>query len=131
MMKGVQYDRRFLQRKDENGNPNVPQPHVYSICESNNIDSNIIEYFCNGDNELIKDINIVLKELNDAKEYGSILRVSSYADCENIFDRFNDIEEDVSTYKDMVRDTLLPLARVFQTLEQKYHVAVTNPPLYG
>lgn len=130
MMKGVQYDRRFLQRKDENGNPAVPQPHVYSICESNNIDSNAIDYFCNGDNELIKDINIVLSGLNDAKEYGSILRLSPI-NYEKIYARFNNIEEDISVYKDVVKDTLLPLVHVFQALEQKYHVAVTNPPYMG
>lgn len=30
MMRAAQYDRRFLTRKDEDGDPDVPQPHVYS-----------------------------------------------------------------------------------------------------
>ena len=30
MMKAQKYDRRFLKRKDENGEPDIPQPHVYS-----------------------------------------------------------------------------------------------------
>ena len=34
MMKARQYDRRFLARRDENGDPAVPQPHVYPIRES-------------------------------------------------------------------------------------------------
>ena len=44
MMKARQYDRRLLTRKDENGNPDVPQPHIHAIAESNDIDSFTLEY---------------------------------------------------------------------------------------
>lgn len=46
MMKARQYDSRFLKRTDDEGNPAVPQPHVFVIGESNNIDSFALEYFC-------------------------------------------------------------------------------------
>ena len=39
MMKACQYDKRFLKRKDEDGKPKVPQPRVYAIQESNDVDS--------------------------------------------------------------------------------------------
>lgn len=34
MMKAYQYDRRFFNKKDENGDLKIPQPHVYAIEES-------------------------------------------------------------------------------------------------
>ncbi len=42
MMKACQYDKRFLKRKDEDGNPKVPQPRVYAIQESNDVDSHVL-----------------------------------------------------------------------------------------
>lgn len=44
MMKACQYDKRFLRRK--------VQPHVYAIVESNHVDPNVVDYFCNGDAKL-------------------------------------------------------------------------------
>ena len=40
MMKARQYDRRFFNRKDDNGNIKVLQPHVYAIVESGHTDKN-------------------------------------------------------------------------------------------
>ncbi len=71
MMKARSYDRRFLTRKDEDGNPDIPQPHVYAIVESNELNQNEIEYFTNNDSKLKKDFEILVDELHDAKEYGS------------------------------------------------------------
>ena len=50
MMKARQYDKRFFARKDEDGKPDVPQPHVYEIMESNGLDRTAIEHFV-GDNK--------------------------------------------------------------------------------
>lgn len=76
MMKARQYDRRFLTRKDEDDNPDVPQPHVYAIAESNGIDQYALDYFVKGDLKLKEAIDSIVKEMHDAKEYGSILNVT-------------------------------------------------------
>ncbi|MCF0230404.1 MAG: SAM-dependent methyltransferase, partial [Parasporobacterium sp.] len=68
MMKACQYDKRFLNRG--------LQPRAYAIVESNGLNKEAVDYFCNGDEKLTADINTLLTELTDAKEYGSILNVS-------------------------------------------------------
>lgn len=68
MMKACQYDKRFLRRK--------VQPHVYAIVESNHVDPNVVDYFCNGDAKLKAAMDTIIEELHDAKEYGSIITVS-------------------------------------------------------
>ena len=75
MMKGCQYDRRFLTRG--------VQPRVYAIEESNNI--NRAQLDCLGadlsdieKNAAKMQLNGLLDALKDAKEYGSILTVDNY-----------------------------------------------------
>lgn len=129
MMKACQYDKRFLKRKDENGQPKVPQPRVYAIEESNGVDGHVLEYFCNGNVELKEAMDIIVKELYDAKEYGSIITVTEQ-NWDTIYARFEEIEEDISFYKEEALG-LLPLVQVAQALAQKYDVVVTNPPYMG
>ena len=130
MMKARQYDRRFLARKDENGDPDVPQPHVYAIEESNNIDPHALEYFVNGDQDLKVSMDSIIKDLHDAKEYGSILNVN-LVDFDAIYARIDEIKEDVNLSKDYVLEHILPLIDVAHALSQKYDVVVTNPPYMG
>ncbi|HBT63339.1 MAG TPA: BREX-1 system adenine-specific DNA-methyltransferase PglX, partial [Ruminococcaceae bacterium] len=130
MMKAVQYDPRFLRRKDANGRPDIPQPHIYAIHESNHLDPNMVEYFMNGDAELKKDMNTLIEELHDAKEYGSLLKVSQ-VNFTAIYKRFDEIEDEISIYKESVKNELYPFVRVAQALVQKYDVVVTNPPYMG
>ena len=78
MMKARQYDRRFLTRKDEEGNPDVPQPHVYAICESNTISRGSLKYFGWSMSDIernmaLEQLTDLLDVMEDAKEYGSIL----------------------------------------------------------
>lgn len=127
MMKARQYDRRFLTRKDEYGKPDVPQPQVYSIIESNTIDRACVEYFANGDKKLKSSIDKLMSELTDAKEYGSLLRVSE-TDFEALFTRFDEIGEDINIYAIPTLNDLMPLVKVARLLAQKYDVAITNPP---
>ena len=130
MMKARQYDRRFLARKDENGDPDVPQPHVYAIEESNDIDIHALEYFVNGDQDLKASMYSIIKDLHDAKEYGSILNVNP-VDFDALYARIDEIKEDVNLSKDYVLEHILPLIDVAHTLSQKYDVVVTNPPYMG
>lgn len=129
MMKACQYDKRFLKRKDEDGKPKVPQPRVYAIQESNDVDSHVLEYFCNGNVELKEAMGTIMKEMYDAKEYGSIITVTEQ-NWDVIYARFEEIKEDISIHKEGALE-LLPLVKVAQSLAQKYDVVVTNPPYIG
>ena len=130
MMKARQYDRRFLTRKDEDDNPDVPQPHVYAIAESNGIDQYALDYFENGDSKLKEAIDSIVKEMHDAKEYGSILNITP-VNFAALYARFDEVREDISMSRETVLNELLPVVRVAEMLAQKYDVAVTNPPYMG
>lgn len=126
MMKARQYDSRFLKRTDEEGNPSVPQPHVFAIEESNNIDSFVLEYFCNGDAKLKAAMDTIVKEMHDAKEYGSIITVTPQ-DWDALYNRFDEIEKDISMYREPALG-LKTLVQIAEVISQKYHDVVTNPP---
>lgn len=119
MMKARQYDRRFFSH--------VVQPKVYAIVESNHIDSYTIDYFANSNAKLKSAILSVMKEMHDAKEYGSILTVTPQ-DWSALYTRFDEIEQDISMYKEMTLIDLLLLVRVAEILSQKYSIVTTNPP---
>lgn len=122
MMKARQYDRRFFTRG--------VQPHVYAIHESNHIDSEAVKYFVNDDPKLKTAMDSIMSNLHDAKEYGSILNVTS-VDFDLLDHRITECEGEISLYKNVVRDEIAPLIHVGQALAQKYHVVVTNPPYMG
>ena len=119
MMKARQYDRRFFSRGI--------QPHVYAIVESNHVDKFAVDYFCNGDAKLTTALDTIIKELHDAKEYGSILTVTPQ-DWSALYDRFAEITEDINMSRETALRELLPLVQVAEALAQKYDVVVTNPP---
>ena len=122
MMKARQYDRRFFSRGI--------QPHVYAIAESNRADKFAVDYFCNGDMKLTTAMDTIIKELLDAKEYGSILTVTPQ-DWSALYERFSEITEDINMSRDTALRELLPLVQVAEALAQKYDVVVTNPPYMG
>ena len=122
MMKARQYDRRFFSRGI--------QPHVYAIAESNHVDSFAVEYFCKGDVKLTAAMDTILRELHDAKEYGSILTVTPQ-DWSALYARFAEIEEDIHISREAALRELLPLVQVAEALAQKYDISVTNPPYMG
>ncbi len=122
MMKARQYDRRFFSRGI--------QPHVYAIVESNHIDKFAVDYFCNGDMKLTAAMDTIIRELHDAKEYGSILTVTPQ-DWSALYDRFAEITEDINMSRETALRELLPLVQVAEALAQKYDAVVTNPPYMG
>ena len=119
MMKARQYDRRFFSRQI--------QPNVYAIQESNNVDRYALEYFCNGNVKLKVAIDSIIKEMHDAKEYGSILNITP-VDFAALYARFDEVRDDISMSKENVLNNLLPLVQVAEALAQKYDAVVTNPP---
>lgn len=140
MMKARQYDRRFFNKKDENGELDIPQPHVYAIEESNGITSALMydmglnltkkEY-----DEAFKLAMRLVEEMHDAKEYGSIIHVTP---CDwDLLRRFAvPRDEDGQMYLDIhgeigVSTRLQKLINIGEVIAQKYDVVVTNPPYMG
>ena len=122
MMRARRYDRRFFSH--------TTQPHVYAIEESNRIEKPDVEYFCNGKLELKDAMHIILTQLYDAKEYGSILTIPPQ-DWDALYARFDEVADESSFHRESIRKKLLSLVQVAQTLAQKYDVVVTNPPYMG
>ncbi|MCQ2353491.1 MAG: BREX-1 system adenine-specific DNA-methyltransferase PglX [Clostridia bacterium] len=132
-MKARQYDRRIFSR-------NI-QPHVYSIVESNGITTAPLhdmglelteeEY-----DEAVKQTIRLIDEMNDAKEYGSILNITP---CDwDLLRRFavprcvseGQITLDIHGEQE-ASARLQEIINVAEALVQKYHAVVTNPPYMG
>lgn len=121
MMKARQYDRRFFSRGVE--------PHVYSIYESNHLDSFMLKEFINGDSNLMVAVDTLIKEMYNAKEYGTIIQLSKI-DFAVIFKRFEELknEQAISIFSNSIQTELLPFIQGAFELSQKYAIVVTNPP---
>ena len=75
-------------------------------------------------------MDTIIKELHDAKEYGSILTVTPQ-DWSALYDRFAEITEDINMSRETALRELLPLVQVAEALAQRYSVVITNPPYMG
>lgn len=138
MMKARQYDRRFLTRKDEAGNPDVPQAKVYAIVESNGIGGSY--KLAMGDFLLSKEhqetLNYLLDVFLDAKEYGSILQLEN-RDYVGLMEAWKYTSSQttgnflVTLWYATVKDEIPKLIEQAIILNQKYDVVVTNPPYMG
>lgn len=132
MMKARQYDRRIFSRG--------VQPNVFTIQESNNINRRHLKFFGWKMSDLeqnlaMNQINAILEEFNDAKEYGSILNISKQ-DRELLYRFVLSVDySDQMTLDAMglenTRDQLLDLVKISEIMAQKYDVVVTNPPYMG
>ena len=122
MMKARQYDRRLFSREIH--------PNIYGIHESDPIQNEVVEYFHKNDEKLKKAIESIISEMRDAKEYGSILNVTS-VDFEGLYARFEEIKDDIHMMQKEALEELLPLVKCAEILSRKYDVVVTNPPYMG
>lgn len=135
MMKGRGFNRRFLRGRD-----GKPEPKVYAIVESNEINRNHLKFFGNSLTvnermQAVEQIKILLDTFVDAREYGSILNVGA---CDwDLLERF---VEDLgivgqisfeSVGSEETQGNLRNLVRVAKKLGQKYNAVVTNPPYMG
>ena len=135
MMKGRGYNRRFLRGRD-----GKPEPKVYAIVESNEINRNHLQFFGTHLSEMERNLAVVqierlLDKFKDAREYGSILNVDA---CDwDVLERF---VEDLGTAgqisfesvgSEETQENLRKLIRIAKNLGQKYDAVVTNPPYMG
>lgn len=135
MMKGRGYNRRFLRGRD-----GKPEPKVYAITESNEINRNHLKFFGTHLSEMERNLAMMqmdglLDTFVDAREYGSILNVDA---CDwDVLERF---VEDLGTAgqisfesvgSEETQESLRKLVRVAKNLGQKYDAVVTNPPYMG
>lgn len=119
MMKARQYDRRILTK-------NI-RPNIYSIKESNNINESYVEYFINNDSTLKCDIEGIINETENAKLYGSLITIGEH-NFRRLYERFKEIENDISIFRERTLQDLYPLVRVAEIISSKYDIVVTNPP---
>ena len=132
MMKARQYDRRIFTRG--------VQPNVYAIQESNTVNQRHLKFMGWQMSDLersmaMNQLAILLEELRDAKEYGSILNITKQ-DWDLLY-RFVlsvDYSGQMSLEAmglDETKDKLFELVQIAATMAQKYDVVVTNPPYLG
>ena len=119
MMKAREYDRRFFARK--------LQPHIVAIAESNHIDNHCIQAYSNGDTSLENEVRVIINELHDAKNLGSLLNVKPH-NFEKLFARLDSMEEEISLFSRDAAEMLRPVFETAQLLSGKYTVVATNPP---
>lgn len=135
MMKGRGYNRRFLRGRD-----GKPEPKVYAIVESNEINRNHLQFFGTHLSEQERNLAVMqieglLDTFKDAREYGSILNVDA---CDwDVLERFvNDLGtigqiSFESVGSEETQEDLRKLVRVARNLGRKYDTVVTNPPYMG
>lgn len=129
MMVARRYDRGWFRRGI--------QPHVMAIQETNEINRDHLRYLGNSLSDLernnaVMQMEALLDEFIDAKEYGSILQPQEY-DWEALrrLAQMTAPEKQVSMDEvgiDATQERLLQIIEQGQALAQKYHVVVTNPP---
>lgn len=138
MMKARGYNRVFFRGRETLDGERVQViPRLYSIEESNSINREQLKYF-GGDmseiekNDAINQLNGLLDQLVDAKEYGSILKIDNYS--WELLRRFAQIYK-ISGQMDFgmvgIDETQRKLEHLIDQAEviaNKYFAPVTNPP---
>ena len=124
MMKARKYYRRVF---DENILINL-----FSIQESNNINQKSIDLIINNNHNTRDDLKYICDIFNNAKEYGSILKVKQL-NFNNLIQAINEVSK-VNSSKllsfDYQQDfnLLKQLIQQAKLLSMQYEVVVTNPP---
>lgn len=128
MMKARQYNRRIFTKHI--------RPHLYSIEESNHIDKSLVNFIANKDKQLFNDIETILEDLYDIKEYGSLAKVRTI-DFERLYNRIREIKDTFYdnifeiNYQKTVVTNFVKIVKQAEVMSQKYDVVITNPPYMG
>lgn len=130
IMKARHYNRRLF-REIEREHLEL---NLCSIQESNEISIDVIEFFANGNEELKNDLNHLVDVFNDAKEYGSILKVEK-VNFDALIQRLEQIEKEdnfiFGDYKVILLGKVSRLIKQAQIISKQYEVCITNPPYMG
>jgi len=134
MMMARKYDRRIFSKIGL-------VPHVYDIEESNSINRNQLKYFGEGMPQKLRketelELNSLLDQLIDAKEYGSIINIDENLNWENLYLFVGNIlisnQQSIDTIGiEQTMQKLKKLVQIGAALAQKYDVVSTNPPYMG
>ena len=120
MMKGRQYDRRFLKYGIE--------PHVYAIRDSASLDKGLVAGFADTGTKLRDDLDTVVSLFKNAKEVGSLITLPAGIDFPALLSRAKEMASATSLFAPQVRSTLLPLLKGAELLGKSYFATATNPP---
>jgi len=135
IMKARHYNRRLF-REIEREHLEL---NLCSIQESNTLDIEEIDYFCNVNTkldtlELRRNMEYLCDTFRDAKEYGSILDVKQI-NFEILKDRLYEIEKEYElTFADtrkVILERLPVIIKQAEIMSRKYEVCITNPPYMG
>ena len=133
MMKGRSYDRKFLFKEGIKLHIHQIQESGYTDKKGNkhySFDKETLDYFVGTDMTLKQSMNNLIDIMLDANEYGSILKFAS-VDFELIFKRLDEVNNEISLYKNSVYKGLYPFISIAYMLSAKYDAVVTNPPYMG
>ena len=125
MMKARKYNRRALA-----GGAAGVIPNVYAIQESNHISAMAIDDFCNRDVKVKAEMDKLLYQMRDAKEYGSILNIKD-VNFDLLFTRCDECVDEIHFHQNEINEDIIPLIKIAHIMAQKYDVVVTNPPYMG
>lgn len=120
MMKGREYDRRFLRRN--------PTTNLYYFEDLHVSD----EFYNFISDKVVKDnLKKVVKDFSDATELGSIIKIDESIDLDSIEEVVAglDFESglDVFGYK-KIQQQILKTLKIIKVMATKYEAVVTNPP---
>lgn len=118
MMKGRQYDRRFLTRG--------LIPHIYDIPEIKKVKSDTF----NALGDCADIARRVCDSFIDGKEYGSLITPNlSFEEIEKLNNKLEKMAlEEKDILSQIAMNTVTPFMDIVKILVQKYDVVVTNPP---
>ncbi|SHH57065.1 Methyltransferase domain-containing protein [Clostridium collagenovorans DSM 3089] len=130
IMKARTYDKSlFFKMKKEQISLNI-----CDIVESSEISEEAISYFSKGNNELEGNLKYLINIFEDAKDYGSLIKVPRM-NFEAFKNRIEEVKEDYSLcfhdYKEIVLKNIVPLIKQAEIMSSKYSVCLTNPPYMG
>lgn len=135
MMKGRQYNRRFL-RNDDTG----IRPNLFVVDESNDVILEHLQYFgvhmeSVQREKVFQELIKMLDNLKDAKEYGSIIDVKRYS-WDSLHSFINDysVDNQLTIFNvgiELTQRKVCNLIKQAKIMSQKYDAVITNPPYMG
>ena len=133
LMKARQYHKFILKKQ--------VQHNIYAIVESNGIKISQLQYFGAGLDELSKNVALLqvqglIEQLKDAKEYGSILTIDNFDwDLLRQFVADFDITKEPDLFAtfgiEETQQRIQQVINICEVLTNKYDVVMTNPPYMG